>query len=147
LTESYLFYKVNYYNLKGKSILNSKIKYYATDLGILTILTTGDINFNYGYRLENAVLLKLLEEGYEVYTGKDRHDNEIDFVVKKDNTLKYIQVCKILNDENFERESRSLLNMKDGYEKIILTTEISVSETKGIRIIHIESYLLNEVKI
>jgi predicted AAA+ superfamily ATPase len=91
--------------LKGKSILSTKTKYYASDLGLLTIGTNDALSFNLGYRLENAVFLKLIEEGYQVYTGQDRYGNEIDFVIKKNNVIKYIQVCDKLNDDNFFRES------------------------------------------
>jgi predicted AAA+ superfamily ATPase len=144
---AYLFYKVKYYDVRRKAILQTKAKYYATDLGLLTYSTSDKIDFNFGYRLENAVLLKLLEAGYEVYTGTDRYKNEIDFIIKKNNTIKYIQVCHSLNDENFERETRSLLNMKDGYEKIIFTLEISVGQIKGITLIDIEKFLLGEIEI
>jgi predicted AAA+ superfamily ATPase len=127
--------------------LQSKSKYYASDLGLLTIKTFDDITFNYGYRLENAVLLKLLESNYQVFTGEDRYKNEIDFVIKKGNVTKYIQVCETLDERIFERESRSLLNIKDAYEKIILTLNIGVSHTKGIKIINLQKYLKEEVSI
>ncbi|MDR2568217.1 MAG: ATP-binding protein [Mycoplasmataceae bacterium] len=147
LTDAFLFYKVRYFNLKGKSILSTKTKYYASDLGLLTIGTNDALSFNLGYRLENAVFLKLIEEGYQVYTGQDRYGNEIDFVIKKNNVIKYIQVCDKLNDDNFFRESWSLLNMHDGNEKIIITLSIEVSDTKGIKMVQMEDFLLDKVKV
>jgi predicted AAA+ superfamily ATPase len=62
LEEVYLITKVNFYDTVGKKILLTKAKYYAADLGILSVNTKTDISYNYGYRLENLVLLKLLEE-------------------------------------------------------------------------------------
>jgi predicted AAA+ superfamily ATPase len=127
--------------------MKTKVKYYATDLGMLTLKTSSNIGFNKGFRLENAVLLKLLEDGYEVYTGEDELKHEIDFIVKKDNSIKYIQVCDELNNKNFERESRSLLSTKDAYDKFIITNSISVSQTLGIKILNLSDFLYGESKL
>lgn len=147
LEQAYLLYKVRYYDINGKGELRSKGKYYATDLGLFTLNTTIDIKKDYGVRLENSILLRLLEEGYDVYTGKDRYNHEIDFIVTKNNTIKYIQVCAELNDDNFERETRSLLCIKDSYEKIIITLECNVSDLKGIRLVDLKDYLLEKETI
>jgi hypothetical protein len=47
-------------------------------------------------------------------------------------------VCDELNDENYKRETRSMLNIKNGFEKIILCNHTSiVSKNDGIKIINI----------
>jgi predicted AAA+ superfamily ATPase len=62
LNKTFLTYRINYFDIKGKKILQTKFKYYATDLGILTINTNTDETYNLGYRLENLVLINLLEQ-------------------------------------------------------------------------------------
>jgi predicted AAA+ superfamily ATPase len=147
MCDAFLFYKVKYYDIRGKQIMKTKVKYYATDLGMLTLKTSSNIGFNKRYRLENAVLLKLLEERYEVYTAENEAKHEIDFVIKKDNEIKYIQVCDVLNDKNFTRESTNLLSVKDAYDKYIITNSISVSSTQGIKILILSDFLLGKTKI
>jgi predicted AAA+ superfamily ATPase len=143
LNQIFLTTKINYYDIKGKKILQTKFKYYATDLGILSINTSFNVMDNYGYRLENLILLKFLEEGWKVYTGNDRYGNEIDFIIEKNFIKKYIQVCDELNENNYLRESRSLLSVNDGYEKIILCMKNNKArEDDGIKIINIVEWIL-----
>jgi predicted AAA+ superfamily ATPase len=127
LCNSLMLCDVVFFNIKGKEKLVTKTKYYAGDLGIANVYKGFDIEKDFGYRLENLVYLELLSRDYEVYTSLDRNELEVDFVAKKGNEIKYVQVCKELNNENYERESKSLLKIKDGYEKIIISYENNVS--------------------
>jgi predicted AAA+ superfamily ATPase len=129
-----LFYKVTFYDTKGKNVLKTKSKYYAGDLGLLSSQTSFDASKNRGYRLENLVYLNLLSKGYEVYTSADRFEREIDFVCIKDNRISYYQVCSELNDKNYQREAGSLLAVKDNNHKMILCEEDNASITSdGIK--------------
>jgi predicted AAA+ superfamily ATPase len=84
-----VLFKVKYYDIKGKSILKTKAKYYAGDLGILSSTTSYDVNKEIGFRLENLVYLELLNRDYKVYTYADKYDREIDFVCEKNNKISY----------------------------------------------------------
>jgi predicted AAA+ superfamily ATPase len=125
---------VLFYNTKGKEKLITRMKYYAGDLGIANIYKSFDVNIDTGYRLENLVYLELIANEYEVFTFLDNSENEVDFVAIKDNKTTYIQVCKDLNEDNYQRESKTLLKIKDNHEKIILFLNNSVSfKNDGIK--------------
>jgi predicted AAA+ superfamily ATPase len=82
-------YRINYYDIKGKRIILTSEKLYATDIGILNAYASFNNNFNLGFKSENIVLLELLNNNYEVYTFKTRNGIEIDFLAIK-NEKKYI---------------------------------------------------------
>lgn len=78
LCESFLFYKVCRYDIKGKEYLKTLNKYYVADLG----LRHAHMNYRQievTHALENLVYLELLRRGYAVDVGKNR-EKEIDFV-------------------------------------------------------------------
>jgi predicted AAA+ superfamily ATPase len=137
-----LLYRVNYYNIKTKSILKTTGKYYAGDIGVLNSVI-GYKDNSFGNKLENIVFLNLLSLGYEVYTAelyqKNKDNKEIDFVVFKDNGFKYIQVTHTLTEQNKKREVGNLLSIKDGFDKIILLisdeTKYKVDGIKRINIV------------
>ena len=69
LLDSYLLYKCEQYDIKGKRILNTNSKYYVADIGLRNaILNNSDRDF--GHILENVVYLELIRRGYKVNVGK-----------------------------------------------------------------------------
>jgi predicted AAA+ superfamily ATPase len=139
MQESLILHRIKYFDTKGKSILKTKNKYYAGDLGLLSARTTFNIHDKYSYRLENLIFLELKRRGYEVYTYEDdRNEREIDFIAKQGKELTYYQVATVLTDENYERESRILLKQKDGFQKCIICLENNTSlNNDGIKIINL----------
>jgi predicted AAA+ superfamily ATPase len=114
ICNSQLLFKVNYFDVKGKRVLKTSGKYYAGDLGLLSCKIGFSSSINEGFRMENAVYLHLLNCGYEVYTFKNKNGHEIDFLtIDGENNFSFIQVTSLLSDENYERESRSLLELKN----------------------------------
>ena len=69
LTESFIFYKIGRYDVKGRQHLKTGDKYYAADVG-LRYAVLGAKMADAGHILENVVCLELLRRGYEVYVGK-----------------------------------------------------------------------------
>lgn len=69
LLDSYLLYKCERYDIKGKKYLESNAKYYVVDVGLRTALL-GQKNVDAGHILENIVYLELLRRGYKVSVGK-----------------------------------------------------------------------------
>lgn len=143
-TESYLIYPVQLYNIKGKRLLASNCKYYVVDLGLKNILQTNKVDADLGHKMENVVYFELLRRGGEVYVGKSE-DNEVDFVVKKnDGQLEYYQVAYTVNDEKtLERELSSLRRIRDNYPKYLLTTDFDNSIIDGIKKINLIDWLLD----
>jgi predicted AAA+ superfamily ATPase len=81
LVESFVFYKVNRFDLKGKKQLATQEKYYLVDTGLLNVLVGKERNTERGHILENVVYLELLRRGNKIWTGSTRN-SEIDFVCK-----------------------------------------------------------------
>ncbi|MBE6140573.1 MAG: ATP-binding protein [Firmicutes bacterium] len=146
LEKSFIIYKADRTDIKNKSLLKTLGKYYISDSGIRNIML-GFRNIDEGHLLENIVYLELLRRGYRVNIGKS-NDYEVDFVAENPNEIKYYQVTKsLVNDDVRNRELRSLENIDDNYEKIILTMDKSINnDYNGIKIINIIDFLLEDDK-
>ena len=143
LEKSYIIYKADRTDVKSKSLLKTLGKYYVSDSGIRNIIL-GFRNINEGHLLENIVYLELLRRGYRVNIGKIG-DYEVDFVAENPHTIRYYQVAQSISDEDVRaREIRSLENIPDNYEKIILSMDRSINnDYNGIKVRNIISWLLD----
>ena len=144
LEKSFIMYKAYRTDVKIKALLKTLGKYYISDTGIRNIIL-GFRNIDEGHLLENVVYLELLRRGYRVNIGKTS-EYEVDFVVENPNEIKYYQVTQsLVNEEVKNREIRSLENIQDNYEKIILTMDRSINnDYNGIKVINIIDWLLQE---
>ena len=143
--ESFLMYKAERFDVKGKNLLARDYKYYAVDTGLRSYLLGKKANTDMGHILENVVYLELLRRGYKVYVGKV-DDYEVDFVAENINSIKYFQVTRtLINEDVLKRELRSLESISDNYEKIILTMDKSINKDfNGIKVVNIIDFLLEE---
>ena len=149
LIDSYLIYKVNRYDIKGKEFLKTQEKYYAVDIGLRYYMLGQSSGRDMGHILENIVYLELLRRGYEVYIGK-YDDLEVDFVAKKPENTIYYQVALTTRGEYEEDNNildRELLPFKkinDNYPKYILTMDEDLdADFDGIKKINVLDWLLN----
>jgi predicted AAA+ superfamily ATPase len=133
LVESFVFYCVHRFDIKGKKQLATLEKYYLVDVGLLNVLLGRERAANRGHILENIVYLELLRRGYKIWTGALRN-GEIDFIVKnRDGEIEYYQVSwEISNTETANREFAPLESVKDNYAKFLLTTESYPQNRAGI---------------
>lgn len=145
LTDTFIFHKAERYNLRGKQVLGGACKYYLNDLAFKNFLF-GVLPTDIGYNLENYVYLQLRRMGYEVRVGI-LNNLEIDFIAQKSDKTIYIQVCYLLSDEKVvDREFGNLLQIKDNYEKIVISLdEVKFSNFEGI--IHLHPWELEQILI
>lgn len=142
LTESFLLYKVQRYDIKGKNYLSTGSKYYVSDIGLRYYLL-GSKKADEGHILENIVYLELLRRGYEVYVGKN-DETEVDFVAINEKGEEYYQVSYTVRDEKtLERELRPLDNINDHNPKYLLTADYTpYTSHNGIKQINVFDWLL-----
>lgn len=146
LTESFILYKANRYNIKGKQYLKTLEKYYVVDIGLRYALL-GSRATDIGHILENVIYLELLRRGYEVYVGKV-DDVEVDFVAINNKETVYFQISATVRDaETLERELKPLQKINDHYKKLILTLDEDPEvDYGGIRKVNALDWLLGDVE-
>ncbi len=142
--DSYLIYKAERFDVKGKNLLVRDYKYYVVDQGLRSYLLGKRADSDMGHILENIVYLELLRRGHTVYVGKV-DDLEIDFVAQNRDGLRYYQVALSVRDEKvLERELRSLQRTGDHYPKYLLTLDMDLrADYEGITKINVVDWLLN----
>lgn len=157
LLDSYLLYKCDRYDIKGKQFLDANSKYYVADIGLKNALL-GHEDVDAGYALENVVYLELLRRGYRVSVGKvntkvvkagdksERKNIEVDFVAQKPGgEIEYYQVALYaLEPETLRRELASLEEIDDNYPKFLLSMDFGSGENKGIKRLNVLEWLMEE---
>jgi len=143
--ESFLMYKAERFDVKGKNLLARDYKYYAVDTGLRSYLLGKKANTDMGHILENVVYLELLRRGYKVYVGKV-DEYEVDFVAENRDGIKYYQVALSVRDEKvLERELRSLERTGDYYPKYLLTLDVDLeADYNGIVKKNVVDWLLEK---
>lgn len=144
LLESYFFYDIKRFDIKGKEYLRTLGKYYIADIGLRNYLL-GFRNRDSGHAIENVVYFELLRRGYDVSIGKI--DNaEVDFIAANADDKIYIQVTESMQSEDVrKRELAPLQKIRDNYKKIILSLDPGMdSSYEGIRNDNLIEWLLEK---
>ena len=144
LIESFIFYPAERFDIVGKQLLKSNRKLYIVDLGLRNYILPRQ-NYDLGFSLENIVYFELLRRGYRVMIGKVGN-TEVDFVAERKGTYSYIQVTADMTaKETFERELKPLSNIRDNYEKIVLTADrFTPGNYNGIQVKYLPDWLLGK---
>lgn len=144
LSESFIFYPVERFDIIGKQLLKANKKWYMVDLGIRNLILPRK-NYDLRFSLENIVYFELLRRGYRVNIGK-AGNSEVDFVAQKQNVLTYYQVTADMTaEQTFQRELKPLQSIKDNYEKVVLTLDrYSLGNYDGIKVIHVIDWLMQK---
>ena len=133
LTNCYLLYQANRFDIAGKQYLKTGSKYYLSDMGLRTYLL-GYRSGDAGRILENVIYLELKRRGYQVFIGKTG-TREVDFVAQRGGETEYYQVAATVRDEaTLKRELLSLETIPDNHPKYLLTLDDDPpSSHNGIR--------------
>lgn len=140
---AFIFYQIKRENIKQKRKLLISDKYYLVDSGFYFIFN-GSTQRNWGQLLENIVFLELIRQGYSITIGKIQ-DLEVDFVCRKANQIKYIQVSQSILDENTrKKEFKSLEKISDSYPKYVISMDSFDFSANGIIHLNIIDFLKSE---
>lgn len=121
LTNSYMFYPAQRYDLKGKRLLKLGAKYYGVDMGLRRVVL-GHAN-DLGRILENNVYLELLSRGLEVRVGWGS-GREVDFVCDGADGRSFYQVAwSVADPSTLERELTPLRSLASEGPCRLLTTD------------------------
>ncbi len=143
LLESYFFYEIKRFDIKGKAFLRTLGKYYIVDIGLRNYLL-GFRNRDSGHAIENIVYFELLRRGYDVAIGK-LDNSEVDFVASSADNKIYIQVTEsMLSEDVRKRELAPLQSIQDNYEKLVLSLDVGLDASyDGIKSINLLDWLLS----
>lgn len=141
LERSFLFMPAQRYDLRGKKWLSSQCKYYVADNGLRNTRLLRSPSDNLGHQIENVVYFELLRRGYSVNVGK-LGSQEIDFVARKGEEVRYYQVTQHLPEQS-DREIANLLLIPDAYQKFLLTLDqMDTGNRQGVQVIWLIDWLL-----
>ncbi len=142
LSEAFIIYPCQRYDLQGKAVLKTQEKYYLSDISLKYSQMGFDRKMLPGM-FENIVFLEMKRRGYDVYIGKN-DTKEIDFVGVRQNERIYVQVCVELPTES-TRETDNLMEIKGHYHKYVVCRDpLAIGNDNGIEIVHIADFLLRE---
>ena len=142
LKESYMFYDVKRFDIKGKEYLRTLGKYYIVDIGLRNYLL-GFRDRDRGHALENIVYFELLRRGFDVSIGKIGN-LEVDFIAANANEKMYIQVTESMKNESVrERELKPLQKIHNNYKKMVIALDKAIDdEYDGIQSVDVIEWLL-----
>ena len=145
LVESYLFYRVKRYDIKGKQHLATQEKYYLVDLGFRHALLGKELLSDAGHLLENVIYLELKRRNFQIWIGKT-NNLEVDFVVRtKEGFTQYIQVSQtVQHPTTLARELAPLNSISDHHEKLLITMDFDTGTYNGIKKINAIDWLIGK---
>lgn len=158
LADAYILSKSYRYDIKGRSYIDTPLKYYFTDIG----LRNARLNFRQqeeNHIMENILYNELTARGFNVDVGvveyshtvagkKIRSQLEVDFVVNLTDKRYYIQSALTVADEDKRlQEVNSLNRIDDSYTKIVVVSDniLPWIDERGVQYINIEDFLLKRI--
>ena len=145
LCDSFVLYKAERFDIKGKQNLTTQEKYYTVDLGFRNLLLGKEVGQDAGHLLENVIYLELRRRGNEIWVGKIG-EREVDFVARdNEGYLTYYQVVYTVRDETvLERELTPFDKIPDHNPKILITLDPEEVSRRGVRQINAINWLLSD---
>ena len=122
LEDAFLIFKAERYDIVGKKIQHTHVKYYPADPGLARVAMCAE-SMEPSAVLETVIYLELRRRGYRIHVGSYR-DKNVDFIAEKGGQIHYYQVClSLLPDDMFGKEIDSLDSIRDSYPKTILSLD------------------------
>lgn len=161
LQDAFIISEALRYDVKGRKYIGTETKYYFEDLGIRNAVVEFR-QFEPTHIMENVVYNDLCRNGFSVDVGlveSFKRDNngkltrrnlEIDFVVNRHDERLYIQSAYALpSKEKVDQEQASLLQVSDGFCKIIIAGDHYSTgyNENGILVIGLYDFLLEKANI
>lgn len=161
LQDAFIISEALRYDVKGRKYIGTETKYYFEDVGIRNAVVEFR-QFEPTHIMENVVYNDLCRNGFSVDVGlveSFKRDNngkltrrnlEIDFVVNRHDERLYIQSAYALPSmEKVDQEQASLLQVSDGFRKIIIAGDhyITGYNENGILVIGLYDFLLEKANI
>lgn len=156
LQDAFIISEALRFDVKGRKYIGTETKYYFEDVGIRNaILDFRQIEYN--HTMENVIYNELKRMRFSVDVGRVecfkrnaegknvRTNLEIDFVVNRHDERLYIQSAYMLPDkEKMQQEQGSLLQVNDGFKKIIIAGDRYNSHYNedGVLVLNIFDFLL-----
>lgn len=158
LCDAFMIEQAERYDIKGKRYISTPYKYYFTDAG----LRNARLNFRQleeTHLMENVMYNELCLRGYSVDVGvveiNERQEDgkyvrkqiEVDFVCNKADERVYVQSAfSIPTTEKRQQEERPLVNVGDGFRKVVVTKDnvIRHNDDNGILIMSLQEFLTDE---
>ena len=158
LCDAFMIEQAERYDIKGKRYISTPYKYYFTDAG----LRNARLNFRQleeTHLMENVMYNELCLRGYSVDVGvveiNERQEDgkyvrkqiEVDFVCNKADERVYVQSAfSIPTTEKRLQEERPLVNVGDGFRKVVVTKDNVVrhNDENGILIMSLQEFLMDE---
>jgi predicted AAA+ superfamily ATPase len=146
MEKAFLIKGVKKYNISGKEVMDSVVKYYALDNG-MSFINTNSINIRDTFFLESLVYQELISRGYEVYVG-ETYLGEVDFVAIKNGRKCFIQVSYLMADpKTVKREFGAFSPIKDQSPKYVLSLDRLDMSHDGIVHYNIIDFLEGKVDL
>ena len=158
LCDAFMIEQAERYDIKGKRYISTPYKYYFTDTG----LRNARLNFRQleeTHLMENVMYNELCLRGYSVDVGvveiNERQEDgkyvrkqiEVDFVCNKADERVYVQSAfSIPTTEKRQQEERPLVNVGDGFRKVVVTNDnvLRHNDENGILIMSLQELLMDE---
>lgn len=158
LCDAFMIEQAERYDIKGRRYISTPYKYYFTDTG----LRNARLNFRQleeTHLMENVMYNELCLRGYSVDVGvveiNERQENgkyvrkqiEVDFVCNKADERVYVQSAfSIPTTEKRLQEERPLVNVGDGFRKVVVTKDnvMRHNDENGILIMSLQEFLMDE---
>jgi hypothetical protein len=145
LKNAYLVDFIPQFSYSAKVQMRNPKKVYAIDMGLVNAVSSS-FSQNAGRKLENLVFLHFRMLRKDVSYFKDK--GECDFVVRSNGLVEQlVQVCYVINDENFEREYNGLMaamtffDLKQGVIVTLNQTDTFEREGRTIKLIPAHEFL------